>query len=217
MVKIASKKTTLSTGENTESFLIQAMSQVFTYHNEQPDFTDDCAYYQNTLPQVMSTDSICEGVHFDRKWDSLLQIGAQAAVVNLSDIAASGGQAHTLLWSLSIPPTWQVQEVIELATGFAQVAHRYHVRIRGGNLCIRPGPLEIHVTALGQTHQVIHRKGMQDQDRIYVTGYLGQRALGYLYPSQFTRTLRHQWYPHLEESQQLQQWGKVHSMMDDVL
>lgn len=199
----------------TESTLIDAMRTIFTQDDYLPNFEDDCAYKQSTHLQLMSTDAVCEGVHFDRQWDSLWNIGAQAAIVNLSDVAASGGQAHSFLWSLSMPPTLSKNEVLELAQGFAHVAKTYAVHVKGGNICVRPGPLEIHVTVLGECQKKpISRLGLESNDVLYVTGVLGERALGYLFPSIQTREVRHQWRPHLEESQILQEWGRVHVMMD---
>jgi thiamine-monophosphate kinase len=180
------------------------------------DHSDDCALLAPLpRPQLVTTDALAEGVHFDLSWDSFEQVGAQAAVVNLSDLAASGGRPQALIWSLSLPPTLSVAEVESLSWGFARVAARWEAPVVGGNLCVRPGPLELHVTALGAVpHQRLHRRGARHGDGVFVTGPLGARALGYLEPSEAARALRHQWRPHLQESAALSAWGEVTAMMD---
>ena len=182
------------------------------------DYSDDCAFLPPDLfPSglLLSCDALIEGVHFDRRWDSFFQIGAQAAVVNLSDIAGSGGVAQALMWSLSLPPSISQAEVQELAQGFKSVADPFGVAVIGGNITTRSGGLEVHVTAIGNTSlKPVTRQGAQVGDRVYVTGTLGTRALGYLEPTLSSRQIRHEWYPHLAEAKIISTWGHVTAMMD---
>ena len=70
-------------------------------------------------------------------------------------------------------------------------------------------------TAIGSAYnQPLTRRGALPGDIIYVTGALGERALGYLDPSPETRRLRHEWRPHLKESHLLSEWGAVTAMLD---
>lgn len=200
----------------TEGDLIELFTHIFHSQKDQsqPDFTDDCAYLHKEK-LLITTDALCEGIHFDLQWDSLYQVGRQAAIVNLSDLAASGGSALALFWNISAPPTWSTSHYQELAKGFASIAHQYQASVLGGNLCVRSGPLEVTVTALGKVEKNrIHRSGAQVGDWVYLTGSLGRSALGYLDPTPLNRNLRHQWRPHLEEAAFLTQWGQVSAMMD---
>lgn len=179
------------------------------------DHSDDCALLTSATPHhIITTDALCEGVHFDLAWDTLAQVGAQAAVANLSDLAASGGAPCALVWSLSLPPTLRLDQLEALTSGFARAAAQWESPVVGGNLCVRSGPLELHVTALGAVTRRLHRRGAQPGDAVFVTGPLGARALGYLEPSEATRALRHEWRPHLQESAALSAWGRVSAMMD---
>ena len=182
-----------------------------------PDYSDDCAVFMPPRDRTLliTTDALAQGVHFDLHWDSLKEIGVQAAVVNLSDLAASGAEPLALLWSLSIPKTMQLEDLGQLAEGFALISSLTECPVIGGNVLSRDGGLEIHVTAIGAAyHTPITRRGAQPGDYVYVTGELGLRALGYLYPSRESRTLRHQWRPHLAESRTLSLWGEVTAMID---
>src|SRR5690349_16929209 len=53
--------------------------------------------------QVLTTDVLLEGVHFDRRWSSLSDVGHRALAVNLSDLAAMGATPTFALLSLGLP------------------------------------------------------------------------------------------------------------------
>ncbi|HWH65656.1 MAG TPA: AIR synthase related protein, partial [Gaiellales bacterium] len=53
---------------------------------------------------VVCCDMLVDGVHFDSSRWSLRQIGARAAAVNLSDLAAMGAQPVCLLAAFGLPP-----------------------------------------------------------------------------------------------------------------
>ena len=204
-----------------ELSLLNIFENVFctqAYLAQNIDYSDDCASFslnQDQAQIVVTTDAICEGTHFDCLWDSFEDIGAQAAVANLSDLASCAAQARALFWSLSLPPQLTLQQIKDLAKGFERVASHYHVPVLGGNTVIRAGKLEIHVTAIGEAYpKAVKRQGAQVGDLVYVTGYLGSRALGYLDPNPETRSKRHQWYPHLNEATLIRAWGKATAMMD---
>ena len=63
---------------------------------------DDCAYLPD-LHIVLSQDSLVEDVHFNRKWCTPYQLGYKSAVVNISDILASGAKPEYMTVSLSLP------------------------------------------------------------------------------------------------------------------
>ncbi|MCA9538659.1 MAG: thiamine-phosphate kinase [Myxococcales bacterium] len=176
---------------------------------------DDCAHLTDATALV-TTDTLVESVHFDRALDSLEAIGAQAAVVNLSDLAASGGAAGWLVWSLCLPPSWTPPMVEALADGFATVAARHGARVVGGNLSRITGPAVIAVTAGGPLvgDRPLTRRGALPGDALYVTGPLGDAALGYVQADAETRAARHRWRPHLAEAAALVRWGHVHAAMD---
>ena len=208
-----------------EHTLIELLHRRFSAHapaGQTPDYSDDCAHIDATRGEtratsglLITTDALCEGVHFDLSWDSYVQVGAQAAVANLSDLASSGAEPSALLWSLSLPATLTPLELDALAEGFGRVAAAACCPVVGGNICVRSGALEVHVTALGVPITTpITRLGARPGDAVYVTGELGERALGYLDPSAETRALRHQWRPHLSESRALAHWGAVSAMLD---
>ncbi len=85
--------------------------------------------------QVLTTDALVEGVHFDRRFSTTADIGYKALAVNVSDIAAMGGAPRLALLSLILPPTllidrrrWSAGRVLEAAAGNRRHAGRrqYH-------------------------------------------------------------------------------------------
>ena len=218
-----SRSSLVKSKEHDEQVLVSQLFNIFTSyapHDHQVDYRDDCALLSTQglngrSPLLLTTDAPCEGVHFDLSWDSTHQVGAQAAIANLSDLASSGANPQALLWSLSIPEDLSSQKVQEIAHGFGHVAGQWSCSVIGGNLCVRPGPLEIHVTAIGSafTHPLT-RLGVRSGDALYVTGTLGDRALGYLDPTSYTRAQRHLWRPHINEAKKLAYWGHVSAMLD---
>ena len=210
-----------STSQLSELSILQTFEKIFCtqpHIAQQIDYSDDCASFslkQQQAQIVVTSDAICEDTHFDCTWDSYEEIGAQAAVVNLSDLASCAAEARALLWSLSLPPQLTMSQINSLAKGFERVASDYQVPVIGGNTVVREGKLEIHVTAIGEVYpKALTRQGAKVGDSLYVTGYLGSRALGYLDPNPRTRSKRHQWHPHLNEAAAIKNWGQASAMMD---
>lgn len=179
------------------------------------DLTDDCAHLRGATALV-STDTLVEGVHFDRAHDTLEQIGAQAAVSNLSDLAGSGGAAGWMAWSLCLPPTWSTTDLQLLTRGCARVAAAHGARIVGGNLSRIDGPAVIAVTVGGPlaADRILTRDGARPGDTLYVTGRLGDAALGVVDGDAEARAARHAWRPHLREAAALARWPGTTAAMD---
>jgi thiamine-monophosphate kinase len=119
---------------------------------------------------------LVEGVHFDRARSSPRQIGARAAAVNLSDLAAMGAEPVCLLAAFGLPAGGG--EAAELAAGVAS----HGVPLVGGDLS-RAAQLTVSVTAVGRAAQPVLRSGGRPGDVLAVTGRLGgQAASGYTAP-----------------------------------
>ena len=139
---------------------------------------DDAALLRSPTPDLVaaSCDTLIGGVHFpaDAPADA---IGHRALAVNLSDMAAVGAAPAWALLSLTVPeedPDW----LRSFSRGFAALADRYCVALVGGDTT--RGPLSITVTALGRVAEegVLCRGGAQPGDGVWVTGTLGDAALG---------------------------------------
>ena len=130
--------------------------------------------------QVLTTDVLVEGVHFDRRWSSLADVGFKALAVNLSDLAAMGAAPSLALLSLVLPAHTTLGDLDALLDGFLELAGREGVTLAGGNFARSPGPLLVDVTAVGyvRPRRILTRSGGRPGDALYVTGTIGAAAAG---------------------------------------
>jgi thiamine-monophosphate kinase len=117
---------------------------------------------------VVTQDALVERVHFRLDWISWRDLGWRAAVVNLSDLAASGADPEGLLVTLAAPPETELHDILELYEGIAETG----VPVVGGDLS-RAEEVILSLTALGHSPRVPGRAGARPGDRLIVTGPLG--------------------------------------------
>jgi len=129
---------------------------------------------------VLTTDAQVEGVHFDRRFVPADAIGHRALAVNLSDLAAMGASPRAALLSLVLPPSLDVGDFEQLVDGVLAVAASYRVTLIGGNITQTDGPLTVDITAIGSAkpRKILTRAGARPGDEVYVTGTLGEAAIG---------------------------------------
>lgn len=130
--------------------------------------------------QVLTTDALVEGVHFDRRFSSAADIGYKALAVNVSDVAAMGGAPRLALVSLMLPEHLSLRDLDALFDGLLAMAAECGVAVAGGNLTRSPGPLIVDVTAVGSVRprKILTRSGGRAGDALYVTGQIGAAAAG---------------------------------------
>jgi thiamine-monophosphate kinase len=143
---------------------------------------DDAAVVQpeRGALEILTTDSLVEDIHFDRRFSSCADVGWKALAVNLSDVAAMGGTPRLALLSLALPASIEAHEIDSLLDGFLALAAEARVALAGGNITRSPGPLMVDVTVSGfaRPRQVLTRGGARPGDDLYVTGAIGAAAAG---------------------------------------
>ncbi|MBC7448957.1 MAG: thiamine-phosphate kinase [Hymenobacteraceae bacterium] len=144
---------------------------------------DDAAVLRPTAGriQVITTDLLLEGVHFDLTFCPLRHLGYKAVAVNVSDVAAMNARPTQLVVGLAVGARFTVEAVEELYAGMRLACEAYGVDLVGGDTTSSPsGHLLISVTALGEAEEphVTRRSGAQPNDLICVTGDLGAAYLG---------------------------------------
>ena len=130
---------------------------------------------------VAKTDAIVGGVHFFDD-DPPDLVARKALRVNLSDLAAKGARPRAYLLDLMIPQRVDEAWIAAFAAGLAHDQAEYGVHLIGGDTDSTPGPVAIAVTALGEVPagRIIRRGGARAGDELYVTGTVGDGALGLL-------------------------------------
>src|SRR5207253_1935176 len=117
---------------------------------------------------VVTQDALVEGVHFRFDLLGWRELGARAAAVNVSDLAASGAEPRALLVSLGLPPETELEDVLELYAGLNERG----APVRGGDTT-RSDSVVLSVTALGRAGRVPGRAGASAGDLVVLTGPLG--------------------------------------------
>ncbi|HIC15937.1 MAG TPA: hypothetical protein EYO83_12450, partial [Gemmatimonadetes bacterium] len=90
---------------------------------------------------VVTTDAMVEGVHFDRAFGTPADLGYKALAINLSDLAAMGAEPRVGVLSLFLPPDLTLNDLDHLLDGLLGLAGQHHLELVGGNLTRSPGPL----------------------------------------------------------------------------
>lgn len=141
---------------------------------------EDCAVFPMEKGVLLfTTDTMLEGVHFKREYASPWHIGFKALSVNLSDIAACGGRPLFYLVALTVSPEEEVGFVEELYRGMKEAGDRFGAGLLGGDLS-RGDRLSVTIALIGiaEEDKWVPRDGAEVGQWIYVSGYLGESALG---------------------------------------
>lgn len=130
---------------------------------------------------VFTADAMVAGVHFlpDDPPDT---VGAKLLRVNLSDLAAMAATPLAYLLTVSAPRSTPDAWFAGFAAGLARDQTRFGIALLGGDTTSTPGPVSLSVTCIGHVApgQALRRSGAQPGDDIWVTGTIGDGALGLL-------------------------------------
>lgn len=140
---------------------------------------DDAAWVECKKASLLVTsDLLLEGVHFNLKWATFRGLGYKTLAVNLSDLAAMGGSPAYLILSLGIPVDFKAEDVEQFYRGMRALASRSGVALIGGDTSASKR-FFISATLVGYApYGAIARSGGRIGDDLYVTGTLGDSALG---------------------------------------
>jgi thiamine-monophosphate kinase len=143
--------------------------------------TDDTALVRPKPGEelVVTTDLLAEGVHFFGEDDPAC-IARKALRVNLSDLAAKGAEPVGYLLAIALPKDWTEAWVRRFAKGLKGDQDLFGISLLGGDTSRASGGLTIVITALGRVPKgkMIRRKGARPGDLVFVSGTIGDAALG---------------------------------------
>ncbi len=143
--------------------------------------TDDAALIEAPPGQelVITKDAISEGVHFLGSEDASL-IAKKLLRVNLSDLAAMGASPLCYFLAAMVPKDIGEEWVRHFALGLKEDQLRYAISLAGGDTVATLGTLSLSLTAVGTVEKgrALKRSGAKIGDAIYVSGTLGNSALG---------------------------------------
>jgi thiamine-monophosphate kinase len=141
---------------------------------------DDCALLAAAADEewAVSTDMLIEGVHFLSEVDPE-SLGHKSLAVNLSDLAACGATPRCYFLAIGLP---RVDEawLAAFVRGLNPLADSYRCALAGGDTTRSPSGVTIAITAMGTVPRgrALLRSGARPGDEVWVSGTLGDAALG---------------------------------------
>ncbi|MFM9834495.1 MAG: thiamine-phosphate kinase [Methylophilaceae bacterium] len=125
---------------------------------------------------AVSTDMLVVGTHFFSE-TAAYDIGWKALAVNLSDMAAMGAQPRWATLAIALPDVNQTW-LAEFSQGIFACAEIFDVELIGGDTT--KGPLNLSITIMGEvpTGKALRRDSAQIGDDIWVSGTIGDAAIG---------------------------------------
>jgi len=158
------------------------IKKYFTFDHNRDDVKlaggDDCAIVIAPPGKqlLVTTDTLIEGVHFPPQ-TSAEDIAYKSIMVNLSDLAAMGATPAWLTLAITLP---EINEswLQKFSSQFEALLTEFNLCLIGGDTT--KGPLSITIQAMGlsEKDKIMRRDRAEVGDKIYVTGELGDAAIG---------------------------------------
>jgi len=143
--------------------------------------SDDAAFLKPPpgFDLVLKTDAIIGGVHFFPE-DAAQAVASKALRVNLSDLAAKGARPLGFLLSLALPKEVDENWLEGFAQGLRGDSMLFGCPLFGGDTDRTPGPITISIAMFGVVPEgtMVRRAGAKAGDRVFVSGTIGDAALG---------------------------------------
>ena len=172
-----------SISEIGEFKLIDHITKDFSIKNKNTvcGVGDDCAVIDiGDCFQLISTDMLVEGIHFDLTYTPLKHLGYKLVAVNVSDVCAMNGIAEQITVSIAVSNRFTLEAIEELYLGIRLACAHYDVDLVGGDTTSSLSGISISVTAVGRVDKdkIAYRKGAKEHDLIVVSGDLGGAYIG---------------------------------------
>lgn len=143
---------------------------------------DDCAILAPApgIRQLVTTDLLMEGIHFDLQYTPIKHLGYKAAMVNFSDVYAMNGTPRQIVVSIAMSRRFTVEDLEDFYAGLRLACDKHGVDLVGGDTSASLTGLAISITCIGEARDedIIYRNGAKDTDLICVSGNLGAAYMG---------------------------------------
>lgn len=165
-----------------EDKFIEHLSLLFPSKDQLLGIGDDCAVIptQNGIAWLVTTDALVEGVHFIKDQVGAKALGYKTIAVNISDIAAMGGEPKYAFLSIALPKTIECIWVRDFLEGVKEACDQWSVALLGGDTVGSKRDIFLNITLVGSALQdkIKYRDKAEVGDLICVSGYLGDSGAG---------------------------------------
>lgn len=162
-----------------ESEIIDLLRPI-AVHPAARGLADDVAVWSPPLGReiVLTHDIVAEGVHYLAS-DDPSDVAWKLVAVNLSDLAAKGAVPAGVLVGLGLAAA-DGEWLTRFAAGLARVLAEFGTALLGGDTTTGSASAVLGCTAIGHVPrgEALARAGARPGDAIYVTGTIGDAALG---------------------------------------
>lgn len=145
------------------------------------DLKDDAALVSVPADRdlVISTDTIVQTIHF-LGHETPEKIARKLLRVTLSDLAAKGASPYCYTLNIAAPPSVDDKWLAGFSSGLREDQDRFRISLAGGDTVRNDGHIVLTITGFGLVPQdsIVRRSGARPGDRLYVTGTIGDAALG---------------------------------------
>ena len=139
---------------------------------------DDTAITELNSTNLISTcDMLIQSRHFPENM-TYFDMGFKAVTVNVSDLAAMGGEPLGFLLAIALPKDLKIDDFKQIIDGVLKACEYYHIPLIGGDTN-EASEIIITGTALGLTDNPVMKDTYNKGDLIAVTGNIGLAALGF--------------------------------------
>lgn len=128
---------------------------------------------------VVTTDMLIAGVHFPAD-ETAPSVARRLIGVNLSDLAAMGARPLAYAVAIALPRRCGVRWLKAFAGELGHRQRAHGIALIGGDTVATDGPLTVSAAAFGDVAKgrELRRSGAKPGDLIYVSGTVGDAALG---------------------------------------
>ena len=146
---------------------------------------DDAAVLEPGRFDLVTVDTMVEGVHFRLDYSTAWDVGWKLMATNLSDVAAMGGAPGPFFLAMSLGERFGRAEVDALLEGIEAAVKElvpagFDTGLAGGDTTRSPGRTVLSLTLMGESPPTgaILRSGARPGDRVVLIGELGLAAAG---------------------------------------
>jgi len=140
---------------------------------------DDCAVW-NEKSLVVTTDHMCEGIHFDLNFMPPEAIGWRLMAANASDIISMGSIPAHFLFNIAIPENGY-ETAAKIISGVKRFSEKYNIKLMGGDTT-GGRSFMIGATMFGEKpEKLLLRSGAKPGDTVFLASHTGLSKCGLLH------------------------------------